>query len=218
MSDNCPNYEVIILFPTDFKINTVNVSFIKKVIESVLTEGEWRPGAPDKRDPDYFYNGIPFEFTIASDSKKKNNFVQKFFSYIYSSGDIEQDVLSYILERIQDKASKQYSVEHVHLCVLCLLDLSNWVSDYYGSVTHDLIDYRRAQFFERIRAEYIASGRFNNIFILFPDPCACWWVYDVLSDNRAKYQLSDEEIRSGAFPFVMYKQFYDKFFSSEESK
>lgn len=84
-------------------------------------------GNPDKFEPDYFFNGIPFEFTIASDSKKKSNFVQQFFWGKYSSEDVEQDVFSYIMERICDKASKKYSVENVHLCILCLLDLSNWV-------------------------------------------------------------------------------------------
>ena len=118
---------------------------------------------PDRFEPDCFFNGTPFEFTIASDSKKRHNFIQQFFWGRYSSEDVEQDVFSYITERICDKASKKYSVDNVHLCILCLLDLS------------------------------IDAGVFSNVFIIFSDPCAKWWVYDVLTDNRSFYEITDAD-------------------------
>ena len=180
------------------------------IMASVLPSGEWVQGNPDRFEPDCFFNGTPFEFTIASDSKKKHNFIQQFFWSGYSSEDVEQDVFSYITERICDKTSKKYFVDNVHLCILCLLDLSNWVLDYYGSVSHVLVDYTRKQFFMKIRDKYIDVGVFSNVFIIFPDPCAKWWVYDVLTDSRSFYEITDADIKSGKVPFVMIKEIYDK--------
>ena len=212
MDDSVPVFNIVSFFPKDFRNKNVNEPFIQKIMSSVLPTGEWQQGDPGKFEPDYFLNGTPFEFTIASDSKKKNNFIQQLFLGKYSSDDVEQDVFSYITERIHDKSSKKYSVENVHLCILCLLDLSNWVLDYYGSVTHALVDYSRQQFFEKTRSEFIDTKVFSNIFILFPDPCAKWWIYDVRTESRAFYELTDDEIKSGKVPFVMYKEIYDKIF------
>ncbi len=217
MSENVPAFNVVSYYPESFTNKRVNEPFIQRMMASVLPVGEWIPGNPDKFEPDYFYNGAPFEFTLASNSKKKNNFVQLYFSGNFSSEDVEQVVFSYIYERIQDKASKKYSVPGVHLCVLCLLDLSDWVSDYYGSYTHDMVDWRRQEFFEKLRVEFIKTGVFANIFIIFPDPCVSWWVYDILTEGRVKYELTDAEIQSGTVPFHIYKESYDRLFSSEEN-
>ena len=212
MDESVPAFNFVSFFPKDFRNKKVNEPFIQKIMASVLPTGEWKKGDPGKFEPDYFLNGTPFEFTIASDSRKKNNFIQKYFRGMYSSEDVEQDVFSYLTERICDKASKQYSVENVHLCILCLLDLSNWVLDYYGSVTQALVDYSRQQFFVKARSEFIDTKVFSNIFILFPDPCAKWWIYDVLTESREFYALTDDEIKSGKVPFVMYKEIYDKIY------
>ncbi len=217
MNESAPVFETVSFYPKNFTSKTVNEPFIQRIMASVLPDGKWVPGEASKFEPDYFFNGTPFEFTLASNSRKKGNFIQRYFGGTFSSEDVEQDVFSYIYERIQDKASKKYSVQRVHLCVLCLLDLSNWVSDYYGSFTHDIVDWQRQEFFAKLRAEFIETGRFANIFIIFPDPCVTWWVYDVLTGGRASRVLTDAEIKSGTVPFHMYKQFYDKYFPSEEN-
>lgn len=218
MDHNVPSYEIVSFYPKNFKSKSVNEPFIQKMMASVLPVGEWSSGDPDKFEPDYFYNGTPFEFTLASNSKRKNNFIQRYFGGRFFSEDVEQDVFSYIYERIQDKASRQYSVEGVHLCVLCLLDLSGWVSDYYGSFAHDIVDWQRQEFFIKLRDEFIKTGLFANIFIIFPDPCVTWWVYDVLSEGRANRSLTDAEIKSGIIPFHMFKNYYEQFFPSEEGE
>ena len=217
--DNCaPVFDIVSFFPKDFPSKSVNEPFIQKIMAAAFPGKEWVKGDPDKKEPDYFCDGVPFEFTIASDSKKKNSFVQKLFWKKYSSEDIERDVFNYILERVQDKASKEYSVSGVYLCVLCLLDLSKWVLDYYGSYTYDMFDYPRDQFFEELREEYIKTGIFKNIFIIFPDPCVTWWIYDVLTEARFRYALTDEEIKSGTMPFSIYKEMYEKLFPANEQR
>lgn len=215
MDTNALEFEFISYYPKDFYHKSVNEPFIQKIMASAFPGTEWVNGNPNNFEPDYFCNGVPFEFTIASDSKKRNNLIQKLLWKKYSTEDVEQDVISYIQERIQDKASKRYSVNNVHLCVLCLLDLSDWVSDYYGSYTHELGDYRRKQFFADLRDKYINTGVFNNIFIIFPDLGATWWVYDVLTEKRSCYSLTDEEILSGTMPYSALKELYESYFPVE---
>lgn len=87
-----------------------------------------------------------------SDSKKKNNFVQRIQRHTYSTENLGEDFFRYIRERIADKATRKYSGHNVHLCVLCLLDLTDWVLDKYGSVTYEVADWPRRKFFDEIRA------------------------------------------------------------------
>ncbi len=205
MVDSEQYFDVIEFLPHNFFSKEKNEPFIKEIMSAVLKDTVWIPGNPDNFETDYFCDGIPFEFTLASDSKRKNNFIQRVQRGTYSSEDVEKEAIAYIRERIADKAAKKYSVSNVHLCVLCLLDMFNWVSDEYGSITHTLTDWRRKQFFDEIKSDYIDTGIFNNIFIIFPDVCAKWWVWDLRSNHKASIQLSDSEINSGKYPYVRIK-------------
>lgn len=205
MVDSEQYFDVIEFLPHNFFSKEKNEPFIKEIMSAVLKDTVWIPGNPDNFETDYFCDGIPFEFTLASDSKRKNNFIQRVQRGTYSSEDVEKDAIAYIRERIADKAAKKYSVSNVHLCVLCLLDMFNWVSDEYGSITHELISWRRNQFFDKMKSDYIDTGIFNNIFLIFPDLCAKWRVWDLLSNHKASIQLSDSEISSGKYPYVRIK-------------
>lgn len=210
MDNDAPHFDIVTFLPEHFFSKDVNEPFIKKIMAAVLKDSTWEKGNPDCFEPDYFYGSTPFEFTLASDSKKKNNFIQKYQCGTFNSDDVETDLFGYIEERIADKASKYYSVSHVHLCVLCMLEMFNWVSDEYGSLTHIIIDYPRQQFFAKIKETYINTGLFSNIFFIVPDMCAKWWVFDVLSDSKAPVQLTDAEIKSRQYPFVMIKEIYEQ--------
>ncbi len=196
--------------PKNFRDTKVNESFIQKIMENVLGESEWIPGDPNLFQPDYFCKGIPFEFTIASDKKKKNNFIEKLYQARYSSDDVESDVIEQISTAIEKKAKKHYATANVHLCVLCLLDLTIWVEDQYGLITYDLVSYRRTEFFKAINDNYISSGKFANVFLIFPDMDARWWVWDMLSGHRAEIILSDEDILSERYPYIITKERLDK--------
>lgn len=202
---NTPSYDVVEYIPPDFLNKTRNEPFIQKLMSMIFPETTWIPGNPDKFEPDYFCNGVPFEFTIASDSKKKNNFIQRFQRRTYSTENVDKDFFRYIRERIADKATKKYSVHNVHLCVLCLLDLTDWVLDKYGSVTHGLADWPRQEFFEEIRTTYITTGIFSNIFILFPDMFAKWWIWDVSTNRKSSVQFDDSILESGEYPYCVLK-------------
>ena len=96
----------------------------------------------------------------------KDNFIKKMKDGEYTSENVEKDAFCYIEEQIKDKTTKEYSLENVHLCILCLLDRFNWVSDEYGSWTHFITDYQRELFFKYIKESYIDSKSFNNIFLI----------------------------------------------------
>lgn len=205
-----PSTQIATYYPKNFFSKTVNEPFIKSTMESVLGKSVWRQGNPDKQEPDYFCNGVPFEFTIASDTRRKNNLVQHLIRRDYQSDDLQKDVFSFIEERIADKATKKYTVRNIHLCVLCLLEMFDWVSDYYGSYTHEEVDYSRQEFFEHLQNLYIRSRIFTNIFIIFPDMAAKWWVFDVKTNHRRFRQLSEQELQNRMVPFVLTKEMLEK--------
>lgn len=200
-----PFYDVVEYLPPNFWNKTKNEPFIQKLMSLIIPETTWEPGNPDKSEPDYYCNGVPFEFTIASDSKKKNNFVQRIQRHTYSTENLGEDFFRYIRERIADKATRKYSGHNVHLCVLCLLDLTDWVLDQYGSVTYEVADWPRRNFFDEIKQTYITTKIFANIFILFPDCQAKWWIWDVGTDHRASVRLDERSLASGEYPYCILK-------------
>lgn len=205
-----PELEMVVYLPPNFMHKSVNEPFIQEIMELALGRKNWRQGKPDKFEPDYLCDGIPFEFTIASDRKKKKNYIQRFRSATYETENVEDDIIQYIRESVQQKLSKQYSVANVHLCVLCLMDLTDWVLDEYGSITHHLTDHIREEFFLWIKQQCIETKRFNNVFVIFPDMFAKWWVWDVLTDCKTNIQLSTKEMLSGKYPFWINKDAYEK--------
>ena len=184
--------------------------FIKLIMGQVIGQSEWFSGNPTANEPDYFCNGIPLEFTLASDRKKKGNYIQRVMQHRYSTEDAEGDISKYILASVDQKITKNYSVPNVHLCILCCMDLTNWVLDEYGSVTHCLLDYRRQSLFRKVNDKCIKSGKFNNVFIIFPDLTAKWWVWDVSTNKKASIQLSCEDILSKKYPYVIPLQTFNK--------
>ena len=199
--------DVVSYTPPNFYNKKVNEEFIKlimgQVVDQVVGQCEWVSGNPTIYEPDYFCNEIPFEFTLASDRKKKGNYIQRVIRHQYSTEDAEGDISKYVIESVEQKLLKHYSVPNVHLCVLCCMDLTNWVLDEYGSVTHCLLDYRRQSLFDSIKDKCIKSNKFNNVFIIFPDLTAKWWVWDVSTNKKASIQLSYDDILSGKYPYMM---------------
>lgn len=202
--------ESCLYLPNDFFDKNVNETFIKLLIENALSlePGDWIKGNPNKFEPDYFHRNIPFEFTIASD-RKNNNVIRKLRNYDYTSDNLEEDVIKYISESIQAKAKKKYSVNNVCLCVLCILDMFNWISDKYGCKSHSISEHIHLNFFKDINNRYIDTEKFANIFIIFPDPSAIWWVCDIKSGEKIGLQLTDKMIFEKKYPFLLLKLFSD---------
>lgn len=207
--ENAPYIDIIYCIPENFFHKSVNEPFIQWIMSTVLEKEEWKAGNPDQFEPDYFCSGIPFEFTIASDQKRKNNFVQRYQRGMYTSSNIDDDIFGYIKTALEKKAKKNYSVPDVNLCILCMIETTSWVLDEYGSVTYDLIDQQRKEFFEEMKQQYIDTGIFQKIFIIFPDMTAKWWVWDVLTNQRANIQLSPSVLDNHKQPYTIAKGIYD---------
>ena len=210
LEDGRPYTDIIYYLPADFFHKSVNEPFIQKIMSIVLERKNWVSGNPNIFEPDYFCDGIPFEFTIASDKKRKNNFVQRYRFGKYTSEDVDTDIFNYIQQALKSKSEKKYAVPNVHLCVLCLIDGTSWVFDEYGSTTYHLVDGRRKAFFSEIRYRYINSEIFKNIFIIFPDMTAKWWVWDVLTNHRSSVQLLPSHLMSKKVPFIIEQSIFDK--------
>ena len=211
------SYEVYEFFPRNFFNKNNNEEFIKFIMKNVLPDGKWVKGNVNLHEPDYFYNGIPLEFTMASDKKRKNNFIFRLKNAKYLTENIEQDLFKYITQKLEDKAKKKYLVSNnetqVYLCVLCLLDRYEWISDFYGSKTHFITDLPREKFFNEIKQKYLETNVFKGIYIIFPDIMASWWVWDLNTENKAKLTLvpPTSNLRDCPYPFIIARELYDKF-------
>lgn len=204
-----PVFEVFSFLPDNFFNKEVNEEFILLVMKSILGVDKWEKGNPNKNEPDYLFNGYPFEFTLASDkckNKKKDNFINKLRTVSYTSENVEDDIIYYIEQQIADKAKKQYSIPNINLCVLCLVERFDWISDEYGSCTHFLIDYKREQFFMNIKAKYIDTKIFNDIFLIFPDMSATWWIWSISSNKKVSLQVTPQMIESEKYPYFIEKR------------
>lgn len=220
---NAPSYEVYEFFPKDFfdKKSDENAKeyekFTKFIMEHLLPSGKWVRGDETKQEPDYFYNNIPFEFTLASDKKGKSNFIFRLKTANYTTNNVEKDAFNYIEQQIEVKSKKEYLISNtktkVYLCVLCLLDRFEWVSDLYGSRTHFITDVPREEFFNKIKKEYLETKKFKGIYIIFPDISASWWVWDLNTENRAKIQLLPmfDDLGNYPYPYIIEKELYEKF-------
>ncbi len=204
-----PVFEVLSFLPKDFFKKEVNEEFTLLVMKSVLGVDKWEKGNPNKNEPDYLFNGYPFEFTLASDkckNRKKDNFINRLRTVSYTSENVEDDIICYIEQQIEDKAKKQYSTPSVNLCVLCLVERFDWISDEYGSYTHFMIDHKREQFFNKIKAKYIDAKRFNDIFLIFPDMTATWWLWSVSSNEKFSLQVTPQMIEREKYPYFIEKR------------
>lgn len=208
-----PTFEAVIYFPENFFDKSVNEPFIQMVMEFVLERTNWRHGNADSSEPDYFCDEVPFEFTIASDRKKKGNFIQRLQvqSMAYTSDDIEKDICQYIQTSIEKKLEKNYAVKNVHLCVLCTMNLTCWVPEEHRSNFYCIVGgSERKNLFQWIKDNCIKTGKFSNVFVIFPSMNAKWWVWDVATNHKGHIQLSEEVLATKLFPFCVDKDSYDE--------
>lgn len=93
--DKQPGYgfDVVSFFPRDFFDKDVNEPFVQKVIACLGGKSDWRKGDPNVYEPDYFCGSIPFEITLASDHKSRDNFIQRLTRGHYTTPDAEEDAI-----------------------------------------------------------------------------------------------------------------------------
>lgn len=203
--------DLVIVTPKNFYNKKYNEEFIKIIMNSTLKNHYWKAGDPNKREPDYFCDDIPFEFTLASYNKSESHpydFIKEYRLGLYSSKDVEKDAFEIIECSIEKKSTKSYSTQNNHLCVLCMLDISGRALE-KDSLFLKLLNSRRKEFFLKIKETYIDTGIFNNIFIIFPDSMTNWWVWDILKDHKSKTFLYPEQLINGSYPFVCSRNYIE---------
>ena len=180
------------------------------IMSRTLLKDGWKRGDPNKFEPDYFCDGVSFEFAMASTGEKGDTYVRKIKNAEYASNDVEKDAMNYIWKSVEKKARKNYAVEHINLCVLCLLNLYGWMSDEYGSVLVTADDLRREKFLDNLKTQYIKSKRFDNIFIIILGLAAEWWVFDMKKGTKSYVQLKEREMVEGKMPYTTIKSDYSE--------
>jgi hypothetical protein len=213
-----PYMRIVNFYPENFFDKTVNESFIQKIMQKALQREDWGDGNSDRFEQDRLCGNVPFEFTIASDKRKKNTFVQKMQLGKYASEDVESDMFEYISTALEKKADKKYSHPNTHLSILCIEELTSWIFEEYDAFAAFAVYDRREEYFEEIKAKYLESGIFKNIFIIFPDIFAKWWVWDVKTNNKVSIRLSENDILSKEVPFVLEKNIYDQIIEKDKKK
>ena len=205
-----PTVDLICFLPDDFLNKKINEPFVKSVLCDVLDIDDWKAGDPNKYEPDYFCGNIPVEITIASNTKKRDNFIQSFKRAAYSTVDSDADIFCYIKESIEKKLRKQYSVPNVHLCVLVLIAKPSWLFSGISPETEDLMISPMESSVSWIREKCIDSNKFGDVYLIFPDMNARWWLFSIKNSCTGCKILSDKEILDGGFPFWMTKENYCK--------
>lgn len=200
-------------FPDKFADKSVSEPFIAFLMSKYLAVSldKWQQGNPNKFEPDYVVNNQFFEFTIASD-RKKVNLIQKLQRVTYSSTNIIKDSWNCIQESLEAKMKKNYSVDNVSVCILCLLDFNECFMQSDGSMSIQLFRANHRGIYDEIKSEVIDKGIFYNVYVIFPFSNETWWIMDIVKDDVNPIALTDKEIKTGNYPFYSKNQVYFDFF------
>lgn len=189
-------------FPSKFADKAVSEPFIAFIMSKYLGIDleKWKQGDPNQFIPDYIVNNQYYEFTLASD-RGKNNLIRKLQKVTYNSTNVVKDAWKCIQESLDSKMKKNYSVNDISLCVLCLLDFNEDKNTDNGSMSADLFNLCHQGIYDSLQYDYVDQGKFKNIYVIFPFSNETWWVMDVVDRNVSPIQLDESEILTGNYPF-----------------
>ena len=181
---------VILKIEKDFFTKERNEELIECVMKQFF-EGTWIKGDPNKKEPDRYCGDIPFEFTLASTRNKKGNLFRNLKELKPNERWTSKiSVLEEIEKSIKSKASKTYSVDNVHLCVLTIKIFDNWFCE-NQSVFRELFQNENSNCkntFIKWKKDYIDNKKFGNIFIICQTSDNRWWII-----NLKKLQYAEIE-------------------------
>lgn len=117
--------DLVIVTPKNFYNKKYNEEFIKIIMNSTLKNHYWKAGDPNKREPDYFCDDIPFEFTLASYNKSESHpydFIKEYRLGLYSSKDVEKNAFE-IIECSIEKNQQNHILHKtiIYVFYVCLI-------------------------------------------------------------------------------------------------
>lgn len=207
------NNSVFSYFPENFVDKTVNEPFIAFIMSKYLgiDLNKWKQGDPNQFIPDYIVDTHYYEFTLASD-RTKNNLIRKLQTVTYSSSNIIKDAWKCIQESLDSKMKKNYLVNDVSVCILCLLDFNEDKITTNGTMSSELFRLFHEEIYNSLQVDYLDKGKFQNIYVIFPFSNETWWVMDIEKRDVSPVQLSEVEIKTGKYPFFSKNMEYYKYF------
>lgn len=63
---------------------------------------------------------------------------------------------------------KNYSVNNISVCILCLLDFNENIVAEDGSMSADLFKLFHDEIYDSLQCDYVDKGKFQNIYVIFP--------------------------------------------------
>ena len=87
----------------------------------------------------------------------------------------------------------------------------SWEKVRLGDVTDSCLGKMLDQ--EKNKGDYHPYLANVNIFLIFPDMSAKWWVWDVLTNKRSSVQLSPSQIIRKKAPFIIEQHIFDELIS-----
>lgn len=200
---------VLIYYPDDIFDNKVNEAFMANLMISKFRPEKVRYGNPNLHEPDFYMDDMCFEFTLASNRKNTNNFVQMIKNGEYESKDVEGDTIEYIKERALEKSRKRYSEDDVNLCIMSVLPMG--ILDIELSTKSGRIDISRwEELIEYLKKTYLDNRVFSNIFLIMPRLDASWDIIDIKCRSSKVVYLTEDQIKENKIPYV-------KFLKKEEA-
>ena len=205
-------------FPDNFMDKAVNEPFIAFIMSKYLgiNLNNWKQGDPNQSIPDYIVDNCYYEFTLASD-RAKNNLIRKLQKVTYCSQNAIKDAWQCIQASLDSKMGKNYSVNNISVCILCLLDFNENIVAEDGSMSADIFKLFHDEIYDSLQCDYVDKGKFQNIYVIFPFSDETWWVMDIVKRSISQIKLSESEIKTGNYPFFSKNMDYFNFFNSEVS-
>lgn len=176
--------------PSDFFGRMSNERIMMDILDTVYHyEKIQYETNPSKREPDFIVNDTHgFEMTLASKREGATTFIQKFKTGHYASQNSERDLLAHLRASAARKAKKvrsgNYCLEKINLVTLSPITVFSWWGDYFGSEIDSTDKRRQSKLFFEFQQQYIATGTFENIYIILLTFFKSFAVFDVKNQKR----------------------------------
>lgn len=194
-------------FPDNFFDKAVNEKFNKTLVIRCLgaLEKDVRDGDPQKYEPDLILSqnkGV--EFTLASDSKKTENYIKSIKDHTLSVENIEKISIECIQKACKQKAEKHYVTDETILSIILTVPVFVWAAPSYSECKDLLPPTFLPGLLQEVNKNYIQNRVFDDVLIHMPGFAYDWISYSCKETREIQHWLLyDNEIRRKIYPYAI---------------
>jgi hypothetical protein len=195
-------------FPEDFFKKHVNEPFNQFLIESCFgiepDNNEVTYGDPNKKEPDLFIYGYPFELTLASKKTDTMNYIKNIKDHSFTTDNIEDISIDCLRNACLKKSKKNYTTIDNSLSIILTFPVFVWATATYSNIKVLPPQTKLPLLLNELRALYIDGGKFIEILIHMPGFLSDWISYSCKRECEINHRfLNDSEITSRRYPYVI---------------